>query len=451
MFTSLTFTSLMFVSLLLPADPPAWPGFLAAGASAIDPASIPLTWAPGKNVAWDASLPGHGQSSPVIWNDRAFVTTVEGENKEICHTLCLSLADGSILWDHRHTSTAPDPNSVYISRAACTPVVDSRHVYAFFECGDLVALTHDGKPVWTISLSQQYGKFVNKFGLSGSPVQTDAAVIVLVDDEGPSYLVAISKADGSVLWKTDRSSRTSWSSPALLTLAGQPQVVVSSAGSVDAYHPSTGAQLWTYTDIGGNTGTTPLPAGPDAFLVAASPGRSGENSEGAKKSNALIQVSRDGEQWNVKKVWTSSEATPSWASPFVHQGHAYWVNRVGVVYCLDVTTGETKYAQRTKQSCWATPLPMGDRIYFFGKEGTTTVLAAGPEYRELSVNELWPADVPPSDNGAPKVDDTSAERKQANAMFSGPTQYAAAAVTGSLLIRVGSHVYCIREGSGTTP
>lgn len=109
-------TSLMLVLLLVPTDPPAWPGFLGAGASAIDPASIPLSWAPGKNVAWDASLPGHGQSSPVIWNDRAFVTTVEGENKETCHTLCLSLADGSILWDHKHTSTAPDPNSVYISR-----------------------------------------------------------------------------------------------------------------------------------------------------------------------------------------------------------------------------------------------------------------------------------------------------------------------------------------------
>ncbi len=65
-----------------------------------------------------------------------------------------------------------------------------------------------------------------------------------------------------------------------------------------------------------------------------------------------------------------------WAAPFVHQGFAYWVNRVGVVYCIDVVTGEQKYAQRTKQSCWATPLPLGDRIYFFGKDGITTVIAA---------------------------------------------------------------------------
>lgn len=440
-------SSLILIAASFFAEQPAWPGFLGAGASEIDPASIPLKWSPTENVAWDASLPGHGQSSPLIWGEKVFVTTVEGDNKEICHTICLSLNDGSILWDHKHTSTAPDPNSVYISRAATTPVVDGQHVFAFFECGDLIALSHDGKEVWTKSLSKEYGKFLNKFGLSSSPVQTEASVIVLIDDEGPSYLVALSKSDGSILWKTDRTSRTSWSSPAILPIDGKPQVIVSSAGSVDGYDPASGKLLWTLTDVGGNTGTTPLPAGPNQFFIAASPGRSGENSDGARKSNALIQVTPDGDSWKVEKLWMAAEATPSWASPFVHQGFAYWVNRVGVVYCIDVATGEQKYAQRTKQSCWATPLPLGDRIYFFGKDGVTTVLAAGPEFKELAANELWPADTPPSDNGAPKVDDTSSDRKQANAMFSGPTQYGVAAVSGSLLIRVGSHVYCVRDSN----
>lgn len=440
-------SSLVLVAVSFFADQPVWPAFLGAGASEIDPASIPLRWSPTENIAWDASLPGHGQSSPVIWGDKVFVTTVAGDNKETCHTVCLSLKDGSTLWDHEHASTAPDPNSVYISRAAPTPVVDGQNVFAFFECGDLVALTHDGKEVWTKSLSKEYGRFVNKFGLSGSPVQTESSVIVLIDDEGPSYLVAFNKADGRMLWKTDRTSRASWSSPSILPINDQPQVIVSSAGSVDGYDPATGKLLWTYTDVGGNSATTPLLAGPNQIFIAASPGRTGENSDGAKKSNAVLKITPDRDGWKVEKVWMSPEATPSWASPFVHQGFAYWVNRVGVVYCIDVTTGEQKYAERTKQSCWATPLPLGDRIYFFGKDGVTTVLAAGPEFKELAANELWPAETPPTDNGTPKPDETSSERKQASAMFSGPTQYGIAAVSGSLLIRVGSHVYCVRHGA----
>lgn len=438
-------TLLLALAICIPADTSAWPGFLGTGASPIDPATIPLTWSPEQNLAWDASLPGHGQSSPVIWGDQVFVTTVEGANKEKLHVICLSLADGKVQWDYVHESSNPEQNSVYISRAAPTPVVDAQRVYVFFEGGDTVALNHAGELQWHRSLSKDYGKFANKFGLSASPVLMNDRLVVLVDDEGPSYLVALSVQDGSVLWKADRTSRASWSSPAAVTLDGVPQVVISSAGSVDGYDPADGKLLWTWTDVGGNTATTPLMAGENQFLIAASPGRSGENSANARKSNGLMRVRKEGDAWKPEMVWRNEAATPSWASPIAHQGFAYWVNRTGVIYCVDVATGEQKYAERSKQSCWATPLPLGDRIYFFGKDGATTVIAAGPEYRELATNTLWPEDQPPTDNGAPKAEEASEERRAAAAMFSGPTQYGVAAVSGSLLIRVGSHVYCIRE------
>ena len=90
-------------------------------------------------------------------------------------------------------------------------------------------------------------------------------MIVLIEDERPSYLAAFNKADGNILWKTDRTSRTSWSSPAILPIDGKSQVIVSSAGSVDGYNPATGKQHWTFTDVGRYTGTTPLPAGPIRF------------------------------------------------------------------------------------------------------------------------------------------------------------------------------------------
>jgi outer membrane protein assembly factor BamB len=421
-----------------------WPGFLGSGAKISGESKLPLTWSPTENIAWNVPIPGHGQSSPVIWDQRVFVTSVDEPLKDSCLVFCYDLSSGKELWKYSLPTSDPVENSVYVSRAAPTPVVDAERVIVFFESGDLVALDHAGKEIWKRSLSKEFGKFQNKFGLSGSPVQTDKDVIILIDDEGPSYLVALDKATGNVTWKKDRTSRTSWSSPGIISVDGVQQVVASSAGSVDGYDAASGELLWSMTDVGGNTGTTPIDLGNGHFLVAASAGQDGKNSEMAKKSNFMMRVQRDGQEWTASKVWLTEEATPSWASPIAHKGCAYWVNRVGVVYCLDSETGKLHYKERTKQSCWATPFAMGDRVYFFGKEGITSVLAAGPEFKVLSENVLWdPDSIKPDENAGAK--EPTEERRRAAAMFSGPTVYGVAIANESLVIRLGDRLFCVRE------
>ena len=133
--------------------PSQWPGFLGAGASSIVAESIPLEWSPQKNMAWTREIPGYGQSSPVIWGDRIFLTSVDGPNKEMLHVVCYSLQSGDQLWDVETPSTNPEKSSVYISRAAPTPVVDAERVYAYFEGGDVLAVSHTGEKVWARSLS----------------------------------------------------------------------------------------------------------------------------------------------------------------------------------------------------------------------------------------------------------------------------------------------------------
>ena len=393
------------------ADVPHWPGFLGAGATTASPDSIPLTWSPTQNMAWKSEIPGYGQSSPVVWNDRVFVTSVNGENKETLHVVCFSLKSGEMLWDYSAPSTNPETSSVYISRAAPTAVVDQDRVYAYFEGGDVHALTHAGEKVWTRSLTADYGKPTNKFGVSGSPAQTVDRIFILIDDPGTSYLVALDKGTGTVAWKMDRTSRQSWSSPTVITTGETTQIVCSSAGSVDGYDAIDGKLLWTYADVGGNTGTTPLPVGDGSFLLAASAGREGANTEKAKESNGLMTIKKSGDQWVPSFAWKTDTATPSWASPMAHAGYAYWINRTGVVYCFDVATGKSVYTERITQSAWATPVGIGDRIYVFGKDGLTTVLATGPEFKVLGTNELWTADAPPV-NRIPTAPETSAERQQ---------------------------------------
>lgn len=420
-----------------------WPAFLGAGNNASSSQSLPLQWTPTENVAWRAELPGGGQSSPIVWGDHVFVTSVEGPNKDVYHTVCIELAGGKEVWRKDLQNSFPVANSHYVSRAAPTPVVDADRVVALFESGDCVAYAHDGEELWRRVLGKDYGPLTAEFGLGASPCQTASKVFVLLEHDGPSCLLALDKKTGETSWKADRTPRISWSSPVVMEIDGITQIVISSAGSVDGYEAESGELLWSFTDVGGNTGTTPIDSGNGRFLIGASAGRNGEDAGSAADSNCLLQVARVNGEWSIKREWVAEKASPSWASPIMHEGLAYWINRAGVVYCFDAQTGEQVYANRIEQSCWATPIAVGDRIYFFGQQGLVTVLAAGREFKILAENESWNEGTLPAE--APLGEETSEERKAAAAMFSKPTLYGAAAVDGTLVMRVGNCVIAVRD------
>lgn len=427
-----------------PASVPRWPAFLGANASPLQADTLPLQWGPDKNIAWTAQPPGYGQSSPVIWGDRVFVTSVEGPMKDRYHVLAYRLSDGEKLWQYTLDSSSPVESSNYVSRAAPTPVADADSLYVFFESGDLVALTHAGKQRWKRSLAEEYGKFDSGHGMAASPLLTEQAVVVLADHDGPAYLLAANKADGTNLWKTERKSRISWSSPTLIQLAESTQIVCSSNGSVDGYDPSTGKQLWSLDDLGGNTTASATPFGDGCFLVGASNGRGGEAAAGARRTNMAVRLETADGKPTAKPMWLAKEATSSFGSPIAYKGVAYWVNRSGVLYAYDVTDGKRLFTQRIGESCWATPVGVGERVYFFGKSGSTTVIKAGQQFEVLAENQLWdPKATKPTAAaaGTPAED----ESQQPPAPFSASVQYAAAAVNGSLIIRSGNHMFCLRK------
>jgi outer membrane protein assembly factor BamB len=291
-------------------------------------------------------------------------------------------------------------------------------------------------------LAKDYGPFQAKFGLGASPCQTESLVFGLLEHDGPSCLLALDKATGSTVWKAERAARQSWSSPAIVQVEGKPHVVVSSAGSVDGYDPTSGELLWTLGDVGGNTGVTPVDLGDSSFLIGASAGRQGENTEEAKKSNGLVKVSREGDRFVATKIWVNQEVSPSWASPIVHQGLAYWINRSGVIFALDAKTGKTVFTKRTKQSCWATPLAIENRIYWFGKDGLCTVMSEGREGAVISENNLW-AEGSLAPDDLPVKKESTPERQAGAAMFSGPTVYGYAVAGERIIVRIGKQLFCI--------
>ena len=170
-------------------------------------------WTLDEQVAWTVPLIGYGQSSPVIWKDRVYVTSVEGPEKETYHITAYSLADGNQLWSYKLANASPRESSNYVSRAAPTPAADANGLICFFEGGNLIALTHDGQPRWEKNLVELYGKLDSRHGLAASVEQDDSQAYIWVERSEDPFVLALDKKSGEIRWKVKGLGATSLVQP----------------------------------------------------------------------------------------------------------------------------------------------------------------------------------------------------------------------------------------------
>lgn len=354
-----------------------WQGFRGNGESRTSARNLPLRWSEQENVAWQVDLTGHGQSSPVVWRDRVFVTSIDGEMQDRLLVRCLALADGKTLWEKEFKGSQGVKSSDYVSKAAPTPAVDGRHLYLFFESGDLLALTHAGEPVWQRSLVKEFGPIKSNHGLGSSPVLSPSGLLVFVTHEGGAYLLSVDPATGKNRWKRDHPFGAGWATPLVTEHAGKSLVLVSSSGRVDAFETTTGEPVWHLTGLKGNTVPSPSSAGGVALIGSSEPG-----------ATMALRLDGKGDVTASHVVWRQPEVNCSFGSPLVHQGYVYFVNRAGVAHCLDLKDGNIQWETRLTASAWASPMAAGDRIYFFDTNGGTLVAKAGAKLEKLSENKL---------------------------------------------------------------
>lgn len=350
-----------------------WPGFRGGGNSVASVQTLPERWNDG-SVAWRASLPGSGQSSPVIWGDRLFTTSAEGANKETLYILCHDLETGAELWRREFLNSVPEKVTDYISRSAPTPAVDENCVYALFESGDLVSLTHEGQTVWKRNLSRDYGPFEGNHGQGASPVLISRGLVVVMDHKGDSFIASFAKNTGKTLWKTPRHTSSAWASPVIRRRAdGGEEIVCSASKTVAGYDPARGTLLWNFNDVDGNNVPTAAVSGGWIFV--------GSNS---KNNSLLIRL----ENGNPKVAWKAAEASSSFGSPLIHKGRVYLVNKAGVLFCYALESGRLLFDRRLPASTWASPLGAGNRIWFFCKDGSTVVMESADTPKDLSAASL---------------------------------------------------------------
>lgn len=384
------------------ADRGSWPGFRGRGDSHTAAADLPLSWSSERNIAWRAALPGYGQSSPVVWDGQVFVTSVSGAEKETLILSSLDLESGEVRWRRRFAASQEITSSDMVSRAAPTPAVDGERVYAFWESGDLVALSHEGETLWQRSLTDEYGPFTGNHGVGSSPVLTDQAVVVQATHEGPSYYLAVDKESGENLWKVERPSKVAWTTPVVLRGDEGTEVITSAAGRVEALDATSGEAIWQLAGIEKNHVPSATTDG-DLVIVASS-----ETGHSLALHNGGHGTLDEG-----AILWRGEGIASGFGSPLIHDDCVLFVNKAGTVTCADRSSGETRWRHRVADACWTSPIAAGDMVYFFTKKGETTVLRHGEDGPEVVAESSLPTE---------------------------DTVYGVAAVRGAFVIRTGTEL-----------
>src|SRR5688572_18486433 len=143
-----------------------WPRFRGpTGQGTSSEKNLPQNWSTDSNIVWKTAVPGEGWSSPIVWNDKIFVTSATDRGTK-CHVLCLDRKSGKILWDKEVFEQVPLRKEGKNSYATPTPVTEGQRVYAVFGDGSVVALTFEGGLVWT----NREVQFYSRHGLGSSPI-----------------------------------------------------------------------------------------------------------------------------------------------------------------------------------------------------------------------------------------------------------------------------------------
>jgi outer membrane protein assembly factor BamB len=348
---------------------------------------VPLRWSETENIAWKLELPGEGWSSPVVANDRVYLTAaVPLPNTDPpdywLAALCVDAKSGQGLWS---TNVFPEvgEKSPRIhsknSHASPTPIVEGNRLYVHFGHMGTACLDLKGKVLWRNNALA----YEPVHGNGGSPVIVGPGVIFSCDGAKNPVVVALNKATGRLAWSTPRpvtpAKTFSFCTPLPIQVNGQTQVIVPGAGAVCAYDPATGEELW-HVRYGDGYSVIPRPVYGHGLLYVCT----------GYDSPSVIAIRPDGhgDVTDTHVAWTFKKGAPHTPSPLLVGDELYVVSDRGVATCLDARSGESVWQERLGGNFSASPVLAAGRIYLQDENGKTHVLAAGRTFEKLAENSL---------------------------------------------------------------
>jgi outer membrane protein assembly factor BamB len=348
-----------------------------SGQGLVTGSGYPDKWSATQNVVWKTPVPGNGNSSPIVWRDRIFVTTAYDGGKRLS-LLAFRRSDGSKLWE----AFAPDGRAEFTHRknghASATPVTDGERIYVSFGARGMAAFDMEGKLVW----HQDLGPIDNYWGTAGSPLLYKDRVILYQDGRSSSFVVAFEARTGKQVWRTNREASVGWGTPIAIRAGDRDELIVHSQNRVLAYSPDTGRELWRCN--GSLFEVIPTPVVGHGMLFCSS-GRAGPT--------LAIRPGGQGDVTGTHVVWSSPRGSPFVPSPILYGEHLYMVNDMAsVVTAFEAATGKTMWQGRLgvaqREGFSASPVAFDGKVFFTNDDGETFVLRAGATFELLHSNHI---------------------------------------------------------------
>lgn len=380
-------------------------------ATVADNPALPERWSETENVEWVTDVPGLGWSSPVVWDQHVFLTTVtaEGEFEQPKPGLyaprgrpeppplehewrvyCLDLATGNIRWQRSVRAGQPDfPRHMKNTYASETPTTDGERVYVRFGDLGLYTFDMDGRELWRVEIPDKRTR--SEWGSASSPVLHEGKLIILYDNEEASWIAALDATTGTELWRTNRDEVSSWATPYIWENERRTEIVTSGVNRIRSYDLD-GNLLWEMDgQMSWATIATPFSSHGMVYInsgyfrdqhrpaYAIRPGASGDISlRGEAHSNDYV-------------AWYQPTAGNYNTSPLVYGDTYYSLLDRGFFEAYDATSGEPVYSRqriRVGASFTSSPWAYNGKVFALSEQGDTYVMRAGPEFEVLGVNSL---------------------------------------------------------------
>jgi len=365
---------------------PNWPRFRGPnGGGELTAVKVPEKWTQ-ESAKWSVELAGEGNSSPVVWGGKVFVTSAadRGERRVL---QCFDLEKGAELWQKEEASV-PHKRHKMNSFASATPALDAERVYVIWgqpKAIWVIAYTHGGEEVWRKDL----GAYEKGHGFGVSPIVVDGKLIVANDQKSGNSIIALDAKTGDEIWKTGRAAgRATYSTPCVYPHdnGGIDLIVSEWQQGVTALDLATGEEKWSTVtfDVNDKQRAIGSPILWDNMVIATCGFVTGN-----KRLVALRPpLAGKGEP---EKAFQLDKAVPHVPTPLAHGGRLYLWSDSGMVTCVKLPDGEVLYDRErvpTRGKTFSSPVAVGDKIVNCSAQGDLVVIQAGDEFKIVTQAKL---------------------------------------------------------------